>query len=72
MRAKIRLSITLDDHSLSSLKSLSKRFKKSVSSVGRSLIEKALKLEEDAYFSRESDERLNKKVECIPHRKAWK
>ena len=68
---KTRLNITMEDDAVLALRRLSKRLNKSVSSVGKSLIEKALELEEDAYFSKESDERLLKKEKRIPHHKAW-
>lgn len=70
--AKQRVNIILDDDLFSALKSLASKTKKSLSNLGQELIEKALGLEEDFYFSRKADERLNKKEKRITHEDAWK
>jgi predicted DNA-binding protein len=70
--AKKRINITVDDEMYRALESLSQKKQKSVSGTSIDLLEKAIELEEDVYFSRKSDERLSKKQKHIPHDKAWK
>ena len=69
--AKKRINITLDDEVYSALVELSEKRAKSISSVSLSLIETALELQEDRYFSRIVDERLEKKEKRVSHSKAW-
>lgn len=69
--AKKRINITVDGETCKVLKALSQKRSKSISSVGLSLIEDALELQEDLYFSRIADERLARKEKRISHRKAW-
>lgn len=69
---KQRVNITLDDEVYAALKNLSQKTKKTISGLGQELIEKALEINEDIYFSRKADERLKKKEKIIPHTKAWK
>ena len=69
--AKKRINITLDDEVYSALVELSEKRAKSISSVSLSLIETALELQEDRYFSRIVDERLEKKEKQVSHSKAW-
>ena len=68
---KRRINITVDDDLYRSLNKLSKKEKSSLSSVSLRLIEKAVELEEDLYFSRLADERLSKKEKRVAHDKAW-
>ena len=68
---KRRINITVDDDLYRSLNKLSKKEKSSLSSVSLRLIEKAVELEEDLYFSRIADERLSKNQKRVPHDKAW-
>ncbi|MDH4466622.1 MAG: ribbon-helix-helix domain-containing protein [Bacteriovoracaceae bacterium] len=68
---KQRVNITLDDEIYTALKNLSLKTKKSISGLGLELIEKALEMNEDIYFSRKADERLKKKEKKISHEKAW-
>lgn len=70
--SKQRVNVVLDDELFSALKALAVKTKKSLSSMGQELIEKALGLEEDFYFSRKADERLSKKGKRISHEDAWK
>lgn len=70
--AKKRINITVDDEMYQVLESLSHKRQKSISGTSLDLIEKAIELEEDLYFSRKSDERLSKKQKHISHDKAWK
>ncbi len=70
--AKQRVNITLDDEIYAALKNLSLKTKKTISGLGQELIEKALEINEDIFFSRKADERLkNKKTKKISHEKAW-
>jgi predicted DNA-binding protein len=68
---KKRINITVDDEAYEALKRLAARQKRPVASVGLSLIEHALELEEDRYFSSVADRRLAKREKRISHAKAW-
>lgn len=68
---KKRINITIADETYEALAKLSAKRAKSVSSVSLNLIEDALELQEDIYFSRVADERLSKPHKRIPHSKAW-
>ena len=70
--AKKRINITVDDEMYQALESLSQKKQKSVSGTSLDLLEKAIELEEDSYFSRKADERLSTNQKRIPHDKAWK
>jgi predicted DNA-binding protein len=69
--AKKRINITVDDELFKSLDRLSKKEDRSISNVSLTLIEKALELQEDLYFSRVADERLKRNEKKVPHSKAW-
>ena len=69
--AKKRINITVDDRTYDALERLSGERHQSVAGVGLSLIEEALEYQEDVYFSRIADVRLNKKQKRIPHDKVW-
>ncbi len=69
--AKKRINITIDDDVYTALVELSEKRAKSISSVSLSLIETALELQEDRYFARIADERLEKKEKRVAHSKAW-
>ncbi len=70
---KKRINITVDDELYDSIDKISKKDSKSLTFTTLRLIQKALELEEDIYFSKESDRRLsNKNEKRIPHSKAWK
>ncbi len=68
---KKRINITVDDELYECLDRLSKKEEKSISNVSLTLIEKALELQEDLYFSRIADERLKGSEKKVPHKKAW-
>ena len=69
---KKRVHLSVADDLYSALVRLSKKKEQSVSSVSLALIEKAISLEEDFYFSQAGDERLSKKENLISHNEAWR
>jgi len=69
--AKRRINITVDDDVYQALERLSGKRAQSVAGVGLSLIQEALEYQEDIYFSRVADARLDKKERRIAHDKAW-
>lgn len=69
--AKKRINLTVEDEVFKSLSEIAKREKTSVASVSHLLLEKALELKEDFYFSRVGEERLSKKAKRIPHEDFW-
>jgi predicted DNA-binding protein len=60
----------VDDDVYDALKRLSAERDQPVSGVSLDLIEQALEYQEDAYFSRVADERLQRKQKRISHAKA--
>ena len=68
---KKRINITVDDELYRSLDKLSKKENGTLSSVSLRLIERAVELEEDLYFSRQADKRLSKNEKRIAHAKVW-
>ncbi|MBI4042328.1 MAG: antitoxin, RHH family protein [Deltaproteobacteria bacterium] len=68
---KKRINITLNDPLYRALSRLSEEEKRSLSGLCLHLIERALELEEDLYFSHIADKRLAQKEKRIPHAKAW-
>lgn len=69
--AKKRINITVEDEIFESLNKLAKREKASVASISHLLLEKALELQEDFYFSRVGEERISKKFKRLSHDKIW-
>lgn len=69
--AKKRINITVADETYRALEKLSVKRAKSISRLGLDLIEDALEMQEDFYFSRVADERLSKSEKRVPHSKAW-
>jgi predicted DNA-binding protein len=69
---KRRINITINEDLYKALALLSKRRCQSLAGLSFDLIEKAIELEEDIYFSRIADERLSKKERRVPHDKVWK
>lgn len=69
--SKKRINITIDDDIYTALVELSQKRSKSISSVSLSLIETALELQEDRYFSDIADERLEREERRIHHSGAW-
>lgn len=61
----------MDDETYEVLERLSEKREQSVAGVSLKLIEQALDYQEDLYFSRVADERLNKKQKRVSHKKAW-
>ena len=68
---KKRINITIDDELYRSLDKLSKKENGTLSSVSLRLIERAVELEEDLYFSRQAEKRLAKNEKRVPHSKVW-
>ena len=69
--AKKRINISVDDDVYEALERLSAKREQPVAGVSLSLIEQALEYQEDIYFSRIADERLNRKQKRVSHSKAW-
>ena len=69
---KKRINITVDDAVYEALERLSVQRNQPVAGVGLSLIEQALEYQEDIYFSRVADDRLNRKQKRVSHSKAWR
>ncbi len=70
--AKKRVNVTMGDDTFRLLERLAKRSHRSLSAVSLDMIEHALKLEEDRYFSGVADERLAREEKRISHEKAWR
>lgn len=69
---KKRISLTVDDKTYSVLQILSGKTQQKISTVSLNLIQQALELQEDIYFSKLADERLSQKQKRVSHGKAWK
>ena len=69
--AKKRINLTIEDELFNNLKKLAKKEQTSVSNVSHALLERALELREDLYFSKTSEERLNSKSRKISHEEFW-
>ncbi len=69
--AKKRINLTVEDNIFESLNKIAKREKTSVSSISHILIEKALELQEDFYFSRIGEKRLLKSSKRLSHDEVW-
>ena len=71
-----RINVTLDEENLGLLSRLARKRKKSLSAAAKDLILEAMELQEDLYFSRLADGRLEEmektKATWIPHEEAWK
>ena len=70
--AKKRINLTVDDKTYSVLQTLSGKTQQKISTVSLNLIQQALELQEDIYFSKLADERLSQKQKRVSHDKAWK
>lgn len=64
---KKRINLTVDDKIYSVLKSLSGKRQQKVSTVSLDLIQQALELQEDIYFSKAADKRLSQKQNRISY-----
>jgi len=71
--AKKRIQIPVSDDVLKELNKLAKRRGLSLSSLSHELIEEALELQEDTYFSRLGDKALAemRKKDLISHEDVW-
>lgn len=69
--AKKRINLTVEDDVFESLNKIAKKEKTSVASISHSLLEKALELQEDFYFSRVGEERIAKKFKRLSHEDVW-
>jgi hypothetical protein len=69
--AKKRINLTVEDDLFENLKSLAKKEKSSIASISHALLERALELREDMYFSKVGEDRLNQKAKRISHKDVW-
>lgn len=69
---KRRINVTMEKDVLKAIEHIAKEKEESLSSVSLFLIEKALAMEEDEYFSKIADERIKSKQRRISHSKIWK
>jgi hypothetical protein len=69
--AKKRINLTVEDDVFESLNKIAKKEKTSVASISHLLLERALDLQEDFYFSRVSESRLSKKEKRLSHEDIW-
>lgn len=70
--AKKRINLTVEDDVFKSLNEIAKKEKTSVASVSHILLEKALELREDFYFSKAGEERLKQaKSKKVSHKDIW-
>ena len=69
---KKRINLTLDNEMHRALSELAKEEQTSVASVSYSLLEKALELREDRYFSKIGDERVKSKAKKVSSKNFWK
>ncbi len=68
---KKRINLTVEDNVFESLSKIAKKEKTSVASISHLLLEKALELQEDFYFSRAGEERMSKKFKRLSHEGIW-
>ena len=59
MQAKKKINLTVDHKTYSALETLSGQRREKISAVSLYLIQQALELQEDLYFSKEADSRLS-------------
>lgn len=69
--AKKRINLTVEDDLFYNLKQLAKKEQTSVANISHALLERALELKEDHYFSKIGEERLSKKAKRISHEDIW-
>lgn len=67
-----RINITISNENLEQIKILVKKRKLSASKVIKSLIDDALELQEDLYFSKLADIRERETKKWVSHEDAWK
>lgn len=68
---KKRINLTVEDDLFFNLKQLAEKEQTSVAQVSHALLERALELKEDHYFSKIGEERLLKKSKRISHEDIW-
>ncbi|MGE3756596.1 MAG: hypothetical protein AB7H97_02515 [Pseudobdellovibrionaceae bacterium] len=68
---KKRINMTVEDDIFESLHKIAKKEKTSVASISNLLLEKALELQEDFYFSRVGESRIAKKFKKLSHEDIW-
>jgi predicted DNA-binding protein len=68
---KKRINLSLDDQLYSALEKLCKRNNDTLAGLSTKLIERAMEIEEDQYFSRIADKRLEANEKRLSHKKAW-
>lgn len=69
--AKKRINLTVEDDLFLNLKQLAEKENTSVADVSHALLERALELKEDHYFSKVGEGRLSKKSKRISHEDIW-
>ncbi|OQW46986.1 MAG: hypothetical protein A4S09_16205 [Proteobacteria bacterium SG_bin7] len=69
--AKKRINLTVADDVFESLNKIAKKEKTSVAGISHLLLEKALELQEDLYFSRVGEERVSKKSKRLSPKDIW-
>jgi hypothetical protein len=69
--AKKRINLTVEDELFLNLKQIADKENTSVANVSHILLERALELKEDHYFSRVGEDRLAKKSKRIKHEDIW-
>lgn len=69
--AKKRINLTVEDELFANLKQLAEQENTSVANVSHALLERALELKEDHYFSRVGEDRLAKKSKRLSHKDIW-
>ena len=69
--AKKRINLTVEDELFLNLERLAKQENTSVASVSHALLERALELREDMYFSKVGEDRLKKKSKRLSHEDIW-
>lgn len=69
--AKRRINLTVEDDVFFSLKKIAEKENASVASVSHALLERALELKEDLYFSKVGEERLAQRSKLLTHEDIW-
>jgi hypothetical protein len=69
--AKKRINLTVEDELFLNLKQIADKENTSVANVSNALLERALELKEDHYFSKIGEDRLSKKSKRLSHKDIW-
>lgn len=67
-----RINVTLDPETAKFLAFMAAKQNKSTSAVARDLIEQAIETDEDAYWIKVAEERIQSGEKYISHEEAWK